>query len=438
MQVQTEREDLVTERGPYESRLDPKWPPAPPPEGKAADFIQYLIREKADTFFGILRVVKPNFGLPKNGPVFVTRFRDVLEVLQRPEVFTVRTYAPMMDPSIGSFMLARDGTVYNQRDKGIMRALIGRADMPTVRSMVAALTQECIDEGAENGTLEIVSNVSRKVPILLTGRFFGFPGPDLESMFRWSRATQSDMFHNQGLLARIHDDNIRAGHEMTAYVRGQLLPQRRAELRKNPALDDTVSRLLKLETPKEIGFDEARIVVNIIGLLVGGVETTSQAIVQILDQLFRRPRELDGAKAAAKAGDDALLYQYCWEALRFNPINPVVARMCVTDYRIASGTFRNKLVKAGGVVLVCTRSAMKDARELPSPRKFRLDRPPHHYMHLGYGLHTCLGDQVSRVQVPEVIKGLLLRPGLRRAAGPAGQIDFRGSQLPEAFSVAFD
>lgn len=49
----------------YTSELDPSWSPSPPPKGKAAHFIQHLIREKAHRFCGILRLVKPNFGLPK-------------------------------------------------------------------------------------------------------------------------------------------------------------------------------------------------------------------------------------------------------------------------------------------------------------------------------------------------------------------------------------
>ena len=38
------------------------------------------------------------------------------------------------------------------------------------------------------------------------------------------------------------------------------------------------------------------------------------------------------------ADDNESLYAYCWEALRFNPINPFVVRHCAKDYTIASGT----------------------------------------------------------------------------------------------------
>ena len=84
---------------------------------------------------------------------------------------------------------------------------------------------------------------------------------------------------------------------------------------------------------------------------------------------------------------------------------------------------------------ISTRSAMRDGNELPDADEFRLDRPAHHYMHLGYGLHTCLGDHVSRVQIPEIVKQLLLTPNLRRAAGDAGKIHIPGGDFPEAFWV---
>lgn len=402
----------------------------------AKKVFSYLLKEKTDAFFCFLRNTRPNIRVP-GGPALITRFRDVQEALSRPEVFAV-TYAPMMDPSVGPYMLGRDGTTINQRDKGIMRALIQKEDLPRVREIVTRLSERAIREGTRNGVLEVVANVSRRVPILLTGEYFGFPGPDEASMFKWSRATQYDMFHNQDKDPKVHQDNVQAGAEMRAWLR-EYLPQRRKNLSEGGAVqDDIVTRLLQTVCPHAIGFDEDRIESNIMGLLVGGVETTSQAIVQILDQMFKRPEILREATKAAAADDDETLFRYCWEALRFNPINPFVIRICKQDYKIASGTLRSTTIKAGDPVLICTRSAMMDGRELKHPKKFDINRPKYHYMHTGYGLHTCLGDEVSEVQVPAVIKALLRKPNLRRAAGKAGEIDFKGGPFPESFSVEFD
>lgn len=399
--------------------------------GLIARFVRYMLLKKIDLFFLILRNTIPNLVLPKNGPVFITRFNDVQEALNRPEVFNV-TYAPMMDPSVGPFMLARDGTQINDRDKGIMRSVLQRDDLPRVREMVAKLVDQELQPFLPVKKLEVIANISRKVPILLTGQYFGFPGPDLKSMFRWSRATQYDMFYNPKNDEEIHQQNIQAGQEMKAYLQ-QLMVERREQLKQNPELDDTFSRLLKSTFSESIHFDDERIITNIMGTLVGGVETTSQAVAQILEQLFKRPEMLEQAVLAAKNNDDELVFKYCWEALRFNPINPFLVRRSSQDYRIASGALRSKLIPRDRLVLICTRSAMRDGRQLKQASSFCIDRPDYHYMHLGYGLHTCLGYHISRVQIPTIVKRLILLPNLQ----PCGPIDFKGGQLPESYEVKF-
>jgi cytochrome P450 len=128
------------------------------------------------------------------------------------------------------------------------------------------------------------------------------------------------------------------------------------------------------------------------------------------------------------------MYRYCWEALRFNPMNPFVVRHATTDYRIAKGSLRAATIRAGSTILVSGRSAMRDGRQLPAASSFAIDRPDSVYMHLGYGMHTCLGDQVSRIQVPEIVKRILQIPGVR----PASEIDFEGGPFPERYLISYD
>ena len=410
---------------------------------RLADYFARLFKKKPDLIFRIIRNIKPNLSLPgKGGFVIVARFHDVREALERPEIFNV-VYAPMMDPSVGPFMLGRDNTTINQRDKGIMRALMQREDLPRVRELVSRLTKDAIRPHLSEGKIDVVKHISRHVPIRLTGEYFGFAGPDIESMLRWSFTTQHDMFHNfPGADKKVHEANVRSGNEMRSYLEGQI-PLHRAGLENAPLRDEILSRLLKVQTPVEIGFDEARIATNIMGTLVGGIETTSQAIAQILQQLFKRPDILKDAVGAARAGNDDLVASYCWEALRFDPINPFMFRRCVEDYKIASGTFRRLKIKAGKTVLISTRSAMRDGRELPNASEFRIDRPKYHYMHFGYALHSCLGDQVSSVQIPEIIKQLLLLPGVTELKpitnlGSTQLEQGEESPFPESYTLGFD
>lgn len=405
---------------------------AAPAAQKPAILFQWVATQPL-ALFAELRRDRPILFVPGN-IVLLTRFADVTEALSRNQVFTVRPYAPKMDPSVGPFMLARDGTVYNQRDKGIMRALMQQADLPAVRRMVADLAAKAIAGGTRGGALDLVPSLTRLVPVRLTGAYFGFPGPDEATMMAWSYATQNDMFHNLQNVPAIHDANVKAGQGMQAYLTG-FLPKRKAQVDADPAIDDIVARLLRLQTPESIGFDLARVMSNVMGLLVGGVETTSAAIVQAVDQILDRPNVLAQAVAAAGQGDTAEFDAIFWEALRFNPMNPFVGRLSVEPYVIAAGTEREATIPGGSFVLCSNASAMHDGSVVPSPEIFNAGRPAYHYMHFGYGDHVCLGDQVSLQQAPEIARQLFLAGFTKRADGAAGHLDFKGGPFPESFTL---
>jgi|HubBroStandDraft_1064217.scaffolds.fasta_scaffold00021_73 cytochrome P450 len=383
----------------------------------------------------VLQVPSPAAGIPPT--VVLSLYDDVREALTRNAIFQVVPYARAIDPSVGPFMLARDDTTINQRDKSVMLAVLRREDLPLVRDLVRKHAEASIREFGTTGQLEVVSTLGRRVPILLCGSYFGFPGPDEATMFKWSRATQFDMFHNLQQDPQVHAACIAAGQEMHEYL-AHYIPERRAALRHGVLRDDTLSRLLKTDFPAAVGWDEERLTDNVMGLLVGAGETTNAAVTQALNVLFDRPAEFAAATAAAKADDHDAVARYVWEALRFNPVNPLVVRLSVAPYTIAKGTARAYTIPPGTIVFIGTASAMHDPLQLDQPEAFIPGRADYDYFHLGFGAHTCLGNLVSLEQVPEILAALLRLPGLRRAEGPAGQLDFKGGPFPESLVVAFD
>jgi len=443
-------------------------------------------------FFQELREHRPILVTPAF--TLVTRFPDVQEILSRPRDFSVRIYQGKMDPVVaGPFMLARDETPVNWREKGIMQAMLQPEDLPCVRMLCGRLADEALAAAAAEGRIEVVSRLGRYVPTRLCGEYFGFPGPDLDTMYRWSRATQADMFKNLANDPDVHAASVQAGQEMMEYLRGLLAEKRSAQndlpddgpqsprpaqplsflerlnacLRlmlhgELPTAEPSASsppagapstsgppaggghssatifdRLVATRFDDAIHFDDHRLISNIAGLLIGAVETTSQAIVQVIEQILQRPDIASAARDAIAEGDEAF-DRYVWEALRFNPINPLVFRFCESDYTVAAGTERAHRVAKGTTVFACTASAQFDAAELTTPDEFVVDRPAYHTMHFGYGHHKCLGADVAAVMIPEVVKRVLLLPGIRLLDGDAGKIDFQGGPFPEQFTVAFD
>jgi cytochrome P450 len=209
-----------------------------------------------------------------------------------------------------------------------------------------------------------------------------------------------------------------------------LLADRRAS--DTDGKDDVMGRLLRLQRAGDVaGLDDDGVCRTLMGLVIGMVETTSQAAVQALLVLFSRPDVLASAAAAAKADDDDALSNLVFEALRFRPINPMVARVAKDDYSLAAGEPHRTLIQKGTTVFALTWSAMFDPRVLEAPEEFRPDRPDYHYMHFSTGRHACFGRYISRIQVPQILKPLLKLEGLRATGAP----EYDGT-FPERLQVA--
>ena len=95
-------------------------------------------------------------------------------------------------------MLAQDDTPLHTREKGVMRSLLNRDDIPRVRELVAARARQLLDGGG--GHLDLGQNYSRLVPIGIVQEYFGLDGGDPRTMIGWSYSKQMDTFRNQPFL----------------------------------------------------------------------------------------------------------------------------------------------------------------------------------------------------------------------------------------------
>ncbi|HEY9231026.1 MAG TPA: cytochrome P450, partial [Blastocatellia bacterium] len=246
-----------------------------------------------------------------------------------------------------------------------------------------------------------------------------------------------DIFLNLNNDPQVTARADQAATQMNAYM-DQLIAQRKAELATGQnGRDDFLTRLLHMQAQAEPAIDDAWIRRNVGGTILGAIETTSKAATQALDQLLSRPDQLQISQQAARDGDDRLLSACVFEALRFNPHNPIILRHCDQPYTLAKGSRHETVIPEGSLVFAGTLSAMFDPEAFASPDTFRSDRPAEQYLHFGHGMHTCFGEYVNRVQLPVALQRLLRQKGLRRAPGDAGRLQFDGP-FPDRLFVEFD
>lgn len=399
---------------------------------------QSMATDKA-ALFAELRAHRPVFPTPVG--VFVTRHPDVLEVLSAPGTFTVGVFGPALEEVLGApFLLARDGPGLHWRERGYGQVLLAAEDAPRVRELTARIADAVLDEAVARGgdTFDLIQDYARPAAAQVARAYLGLDGIEEEVLHSCTRRMQWAFAVNPDRDPRIHADGVAAGRELRERV-AEVIARRRSaseDVDGGDGSTDVLDRMLRTRLPAEYGFDDERINANLAGYLTGYQQNATQCTATALKELTLRPEALTEAERAAGAGDPERFDAYVWEALRFHPFVPVTPRLCVRDHVLAAGTPRQTVVPAKSVVLACFASAMFDEEVLDAPAEFRPGRPPAHNLVLGYGAHDCLGKYAAQVIVPELVRRVLLRPGVRPLPGGERALDYAGTPFPQHYPVS--
>lgn len=394
-------------------------------------------------FFAQLRAERPVLQTPVC--TLVANYVDVADLLQLPQSFTVDLYKAKMGVTAtdAGYLMAHDDDALHYREKSLMQGLLNRDDLPAVRQQVANNAAVLLQQAG--GEIELVNQYCRLVPVLLVQQYFGLDGSDPQDLIRWSYWNQYDAFHNQPIdllsdqdYQLIISEHAKVSEELLAYI-AVLMARKLISVRlkswwqlllKPPAVllsrllgltmrqkpDSMVERMVKSQFASSVDFPLVRVGVNAGGLLIGAIETTSQAVAQTVQFFLQRPELLQLAKALARQNDSAGFDAMVWEALRFVPISPDIFRKTATDYDIGLGTHYQTRLKQGTIVRLLTQSAMFDPFAYQQPEVFNPQRDVNHNFVFGYGPHQCLGKYVGMQLIPEMVKQVLLLDNVKSKA----------------------
>jgi cytochrome P450 len=393
----------------------------------AVRLLETRAREDPRGLFKLLRTVRPV--LVRHNLAIVTQYDDVREVLTRDEAFSVEPYRGKMKALAGDFVLGTDDSPEYERDISILRLAAPRSDVPALAGFVQETADGLVDDA--DGRID-VADLAKRVPARLIGRWFGTPGPDEDKLIAWTLAMFEEIFVNLKDDPEIQRRADEAAAGLRPYLDG-VIAERKAS--GGPA-DDVLGRLIALQASSPAAFTDEEIRTNLIGLVVGFVPTIATATTFAIDALLDRPEALESAQRVARAGNDEALRAHMFEAMRFEPQGPGLFRKAMRDCVIAEGTHHETELRQGTTVFAATQSAMNDDDVVDHPGDFRTDRPSHHYMHFGLGLHECFGRFASTAAIPLIAKALLRRDGLARAAGDEGEL-VKAGPFPRSLVVTY-
>lgn len=347
-------------------------------------------------------------GTAKPGFWAVTRHEDVKVVSKAPNLFSSSIGHTNLWDLEADALEARRGLIDTDHpDHTRLRRLVAGAFTPkairTWQELTHNIVCELLDEFEAAGGGDWVDMVAAPLPIRVILAILGVPVEDADYLVELSnylvegtgdeQSLAPDAFGNTTEL-RLLPFGSPASHALFDYGVKLL------ELRRDDPRDDIVTALVKAEADGEkMSRDEFK---NMFQLLVfAGNETTRTAISHGAIAFAEHPDQLERV-----IEQDAPLNAMTEEILRWS--TPVLhMRRTATEDTELAGT----AIAAGDKVVMWYCSANFDEEHYPSPYEFRVDRPavPPHVAFGGGGAHFCLGASLARLEIAELIDGVLDR-----------------------------
>ena len=386
--------------------------------------------------FAVLRRFAPVLVIGKR--VLITQHADVLDVLKRDEDFTIKKInAPRLDGIQVHFILGMDRSLEYDREEALLESVVLKKDLDRIQKFARVTADGLIEAASTQGRIDVVTGLARVVPMRLIENYFGVPSPNDQTMMHWMRILFQEIFLNFSNDPEVHETALRAATELKHHIEMAIVETKARSADGISRDNETVlSRLLAVQKQNSNWPDDDTVRRSISGLMLGSAETTSKAFTHVIDELLSRPDQLRGAVAAATLGGVEMVGRYAFEALRFDPVSPVLLRYCPRETLLGAGEVHKRTIPANSTVAVSPLSAMFDPSVFEKPSHFDADRKSN-YLHFGYGMHTCFGRWIVGVEVPELVMAILKLKNLRRAPGSEGRIVYEGA-FPDRLILEFD
>ena len=340
----------------------------------------------------------------------VTRYADVLTVFQR--FSAQRTPTPEQLTALGLASLAplaqvmvRQMLFLDPPAHARVRALASQAFTPRrverLRSHIQDITHSLLDAVRDKGQMELIADLARPLPAIVTAELLGVPISDWRQLTAWSAdfaQVLGNFQHNPERAPQV----LRSLGEMTAYFQAAV-----AQQRVHPR-EGLIGALLTAEVDGD-RLSEEEVVANTIVTMVGGQETTTNLIGNGILTLLRHPEELERLRE-----DLSLLPPAVEELLRYESPSQHTARLAPEDVVLGG-----KLIGKRQAVIAVMGAANRDPERFAEPDRLDLGRQDNRHVAFAWAVHFCFGAPLARIEGQVALEAVLrCMPGLRLAGGP--------------------
>jgi cytochrome P450 len=373
-------------------------------------------------YYHALRTHAPAKPLP-DGSWLLTRYDDILPVYRDHRAFSSdkkKEFGPKFGPSPllehhTTSLIFNDPPLHTR----VRHAIVGALSQRHIAAMepgLLKLVDELLAAMEKKGEVDLIADFAAAIPIGIIGNLLGIPHDERGPLRDWSLAILG------ALEPVLTTDRATAGNaavtEMLAYLK-VLVDERRAHLR-DPNVD-VLTRLILGEDEGE-RLTENQLLHQCIFLLNAGHETTTNLIGNALYSLTEWPAEK--AKLIARATGGQPVGTAVEEFLRFE--SPVQLGNRITTQAVVVGGIR---LPPESRITIGIGAANRDPGQFSDPDQLDLAREPNRHVAFAFGIHTCAGLNLARLEAQVALSRFLARfPDYALTGKPVrgGRARFRG------------
>jgi cytochrome P450 len=304
-----------------------------------------------------------------------------------------------------------------------LRRLVNRAFVSRqVEAMAAEITQlthHCIDQFADDGQAELLSQFATPIPVTVIARLLGVPEEHTDKLLAWSHAMVRVY-----TMTQTHEDEMAANQASIEFI--EFLQTLIAERKQHPAAD-LLSHLIEQQDLADGPTDDEIISIAIL-LLNAGHEATVHQIGNAVANIIRHP---PADPHWWQSPNDAK--RVVAESMRHDAPLHLFTRFAQEQVDLGSGVVIDK----GTEIALLLGAANRCPHRFTDADVFDPLRADNDNVSLGAGLHFCVGAPLAKLELRIAIATLFERlPALRLAETPQYRNSFHFHGL-ETLTVAW-
>ncbi len=378
----------------------------PEPGWHGADPFDPAYNENPYPFHRNLRETQP-VSLTPEGVWRVTRYDDCLRMLRFQGAGMRQTNGTLPGETVehaeaeggSQFMLLTDPPKHTRLRKLVSKAFTPRS-IAAWRPRIEAVTDELLDAVADRGEMDLVKDLALPVPATLICEMLGVPVEDRDTFTEWTADATHGLALRRGNAPPELVERVEAAVTALAGYFNALIERRRGDER-----DDLLTGLIRAEEEGD-RLSGPELLVQSIGLLIAGFETTIGLIANGLTTLIQNPRELERLHR-----EPDLIESATEECLRYS--GPITWTVRILHEPFEIGGYRMEVDEEVAIGLA---AGNRDPAAYADPERFDVARfaakpAPPAQLSFGGGNHVCLGAHLARLESQIAIGRIVQRFG---------------------------